>query len=126
MYLIGNQESAGVELYITAERKLEFGVWRKDGSGYERVTGKTTVDTDTIYHVTAIYDGKTSYLYVNNKLEGTLETDGGMVNNPPENIHMLIGANPTTDSNGKIDIHYLARLAKMKLYRAEVYALQKK
>ena len=121
MYLLGNQDAAGIEMYVRTNGKLAFGVWREGGSGYEAVTSDISMQPNTDYYVIAMYDGKTSYLYINNKLVGTLETEGGKIKNPSGTVHMLIGANPSRNSNDKVVIDSPERRAKMKLYRAELY-----
>ena len=121
MYLMGNWDSAGMGVGINSAGKLYWEVYNENSTAYDVIYSTDTLQTNTIYDVTGIYDGTKIYLYINGTLEGTkVTTNGGNIKNPGDIVNVFIGANPSSDSGDSDGIDYVDRVGKMKLYSASV------
>ena len=116
-YLMGNWEDGGFGFAIEPNGKLRFQVLTENDAGYKYAYSNTNIQTNTIYDSKAVYDGKYIYLYINGTLEAKVETGGGNIKNPLNNLNTYIGINPA--SGGNI-LDYENQYAKMKVYEVTI------
>jgi len=110
--------AGGFGMSVNDAGLIGFAVYTEAGGAYKTLRSTTVVEANTIYDVTGIYDGKNIYIYVNGVLEGTLETAGGVIKNPTNGEHTIIGSNPSNSTGTGTDA---GNLAKMKLYSAKIW-----
>lgn len=112
--------AGGFGMSVNEAGLIGFTVYTETGGAYTVLRSTTVVETDKIYDVTGMYDGKYLYIYVNDVLEGTLETAGGVIKNPTNGEHTIIGSNPSNSTGTGTDA---GSLAKMKLYEAKIWTV---
>ncbi len=92
-----NLHAGGFALY-TQNGKLNFVV--HNGSTY--VSASATVQSNTEYYATGVFDGSKLYLYVNGTLEATVDLGGAMKIPTVESAQFLcIGADANADGKGE-------------------------
>ena len=113
VYALSNVQVGGIGVGITGQNKF-LGIAYING-GYRNVISSITSEIGKKYHVIFSYDGVVAKLFVNGKLENSLEISG-TIRNAQSSTVMALGCNP--QGKTKIDGDALNG----KIYSAAVYS----
>ena len=110
--MIGNPDAGGASIELN-DGVPRFCAWIGDEYKYVEATSALTVGKKT--RLTATYDGKTMYFYMDGKLIGS-NAQTGSIKTTTNNTVMAIGANPSGNS-----VNNKPGFTKMKVYYAKIH-----
>ncbi len=110
--MIGNPDAGGASIELN-DGVPRFCAWIGDEYKYVEATSALTVGKKI--RLTATYDGKTMYLYMDGKLIGS-NAQTGSIKTTTNNTVMAIGANPSGNS-----VNNKPGFTKMKVYYAKIH-----
>ena len=119
MFIVGNAQDGGVAINVH-QGYIQFCVWFKEynngSGGYLDTRSLEMIKTNTKYHVTGVYDGKKSTLYINGKIAAQ-NTYSGTIGNATNNTSMMLGCDP----NGENTNSYPYETLDGKIYEVSIY-----
>jgi hypothetical protein len=96
-FIVDHESSSpwyGYNTYVLSDKKVYFEFYTTSNTA---VGSKTLLDLNTWYNITAVYDGSQALLYINGKLDNSLEKSGSI--NYASSVNLTIGRrSPFADS----------------------------
>ena len=113
-YIIGDVQSGGTSIFVESDGTLKFG-FRLDGATTNTTysSGTIKLELNTVYDITATYDGTTARIYLDGKVVAGA-TKEGTLQEAQDNTVLALGTNPNGNS-------YDGETSKIDIYSVKVY-----